>query len=61
MAMDSEIVVTLPSELHNHVRIRATDQKVPLEWLVAGLVCDTIAFREMDHPPGIAQHQPQCL
>jgi hypothetical protein len=36
------ISVTLSTDLLDHLRQRARDEQVPLSWLVAGLVCDTI-------------------
>ena len=36
------ISVTLSDDLLNHLRQRARNEQVPLTWLVAGLVCDTI-------------------
>jgi len=36
------ISVTLSVDLLNHLRQVAQIQNVPLNWLVAGLVCDTI-------------------
>jgi hypothetical protein len=38
----SEVFVTLSSELLDRLRSRAADLDIPLEWLVAGLVCDTL-------------------
>ena len=38
----SEVSVTLSNELLAHLRGLAADLDIPLEWLVAGLVCDTI-------------------
>jgi hypothetical protein len=36
------IMVVLSAELLGHLRSRATVLEVPLEWLVAGIVSDTI-------------------
>jgi hypothetical protein len=36
------IIVTLSAELLGHLRGLAGVLEVPLEWLVAGIVCDTI-------------------
>jgi hypothetical protein len=38
----SEVSVMLSNELLAHLRGLAADLDIPLEWLVAGLVCDTI-------------------
>lgn len=56
-----EIPVTLSGELFHHLRGLATVLDVPLHWLVAGLVCDTVeglaarrlcagAQARLDHP-----------
>jgi hypothetical protein len=37
------VSVTLSDDLLAHLRRRADGERVPLEWLVAGLVCDTVA------------------
>jgi hypothetical protein len=42
MKTHSEIVVTLSDDLLEGLRTQARELKVPLKWLVAGLVCDTI-------------------
>jgi hypothetical protein len=42
MTAVSEVAVTLSDELLRHLRRRAESMRVPVEWLVAGLVCDTI-------------------
>jgi hypothetical protein len=36
------IIVTLSAELLGHLRGLAGVLEVPLEWLVAGIVCDTV-------------------
>ena len=38
-----EVCVTLSDELLTHLRLRATELMVPIEWLVAGLIYDTFA------------------
>ena len=38
----SEIFVTLSDELFGHLRVLAAELEVPFEWLVAGIVCDTV-------------------
>jgi hypothetical protein len=47
-AMDAapQILVTLSDELLAHLRKHAQEMKVPLRWLVAGLVCDTVESGE---------------
>jgi hypothetical protein len=42
MTPHREIIVTLSAELAGHLRGLATVLEVPFEWLVAGIVCDTI-------------------
>jgi hypothetical protein len=42
MKTGPEIVVTLSDELMESLRAQAQELKIPLKWLVAGLVCDTI-------------------
>ena len=38
----TEIIVTLSDELLGHLRGLAAMLEVPFEWVVAGIVCDTI-------------------
>lgn len=42
MAGIPEVTVTLSATLLRHLRGLAADLEVPIEWLVAGLVCDTV-------------------
>jgi hypothetical protein len=42
MSANAEIAVTLSSELWHHLVQEATRLRVPFEWLVAGIVADTI-------------------
>ena len=42
MTRSSEVAVTLSETLLGYMRFRAAALNVPLEWLVAGLVCDTL-------------------
>jgi hypothetical protein len=37
-----QIRVTLSNDLLEHLRREAVERHVPLRWLVAGLVCDTL-------------------
>jgi hypothetical protein len=37
-----QFMVTLSDELLTHLRKHAQEMHVPLRWLVAGLVCDTL-------------------
>ena len=42
MKTNGEIRVALSDELFDRIRKQAQELHVPLKWLVAGLVCDTI-------------------
>jgi hypothetical protein len=42
MKISREIAVTLSDGLLESLRAQAEELKVPLKWLVAGLVCDTL-------------------
>jgi hypothetical protein len=42
MKAKPEVRVTLSAELVRHLRRRASALKIPIEWLVVGLVCDTL-------------------
>jgi hypothetical protein len=42
MSPIKEFVVTLSDDLAGHLRGVATKLEVPFEWLVVGIVCDTI-------------------
>ena len=42
MHQSATVSITLSAELLHHLRRRARSEQVPLNWLVAGLVCDTI-------------------
>jgi hypothetical protein len=37
-----QLEVILSEDLLNHLRLVAHEQHIPLPWLVAGLVCDTL-------------------
>jgi hypothetical protein len=51
MKSSSEIAVTLSDELFDQLRSQARRLRVPLKWLVASLVCDTVEeFAEPNHP-----------
>ena len=45
MDVSPEIRVTLSDELMKRLRLEAQRLHVPLRWLVAGLVCDTLEAR----------------
>jgi hypothetical protein len=47
MDSSSEIRVTLSDALLKHLRKEAEARHVPLQWLVAGLVCDTVENSRM--------------
>ena len=42
MDTNSQIRVTLSNDLLEKLRREAVERHVPLRWLVAGLVCDTL-------------------
>ena len=44
MERRSEVEVTLSDELLDHLYRLSFEADVPLRWLVAGLVCDTMKF-----------------
>ncbi len=46
MKTSLEIAVTLSDELLASLRAQAEELKIPLKWLVASLVCDTIEPRD---------------
>jgi hypothetical protein len=50
MSSTPQIRVTLSDDLLIHLRKEAEKQHVPLQWLVAGLVCDTIESRNAGVP-----------
>jgi hypothetical protein len=52
IGMDAEpqVRVTLSDDLLNHLRRTAQEKHVPLRWLVAGLVCDTMKSESGEHP-----------
>ncbi len=42
MDATSQVMVTLSDDLLRQLRKEAREQHVPLRWVVAGLVCDTL-------------------
>lgn len=46
----TEVPVTLSAGLLNQLRSRADGLEIPVEWLVAGIVCDTIESCTGVHP-----------
>ena len=44
-----QVRVTLSDDLLNHLRQTAQEKHVPLRWLVAGLVCDTMKSESGEH------------
>ena len=49
MKRSPQVRVTFSDDLLNHLRKTAQEQHVPLRWLVAGLVCDTLEARAEHH------------
>jgi hypothetical protein len=56
MKTHSEIVVTLTADLLQSLRTQSQELKIPLKWLVAGLVCDT--FEPAEQPIVQGSRQP---
>jgi hypothetical protein len=56
MKTKSEILVSLSDELFDCLRAQAQELHIPLKWLVAGLVCDTID--PLEEPQGGRSPQP---
>ena len=53
MDANPKITVVLSDDLLCHLRRVAQQQRIPLRWLVAGLVFDTVeSDRSDDEPPG---------
>jgi hypothetical protein len=55
MKTHSEIVVTLTADLLQSLRAQSQELKIPLKWLIAGLVCDTIEPAEQPIAQGSRQ------
>ncbi len=49
MKRSPQVQVTLSADLLIHLRKTAQEEHVPLRWLVAGLVCDTLETRTVHH------------
>jgi len=49
MKRSPQVQVTLYDDLLIHLRKTAQEQQVPLRWLIAGLVCDTLETRTEHH------------
>jgi hypothetical protein len=49
MKRSPQVRVTLSDDLLHHLRKTALEQRVPLRWLVAGLICDTLESRVEHH------------
>ena len=59
MNANSQVMVTLSPDLLKQLRKESQKQHVPLRWLVAGLVCDTMETREQSQNvrrPAFAGH-----
>jgi hypothetical protein len=54
MDASPQIRVTLSEELLEHLRREAETRHVPLRWLVAGLVCDTLHRDDVPAKPRAA-------
>lgn len=42
MGTSSELAVTLSAELYNHLRKEAVTLGIPMEWLIASMVVDSM-------------------
>jgi hypothetical protein len=51
MDASSEIRVTLSDDLMRHLRLESQERNIPLRWLVAGLICDTMEARKRPYGP----------
>ena len=61
MTMVPELRVTLSAELWREFRRLAAEKSVPLELLVAGLVCDTLEdVSEDERSPAIPNRRYRC-
>lgn len=47
----TELSVTLSMDLLRHLRNESRRLEIPLEWLVAGLVCDSVDEGKLNVPP----------
>jgi len=59
MNATSQVMVTLSADLLKQLRKEAREQHVPLRWLVAGLVCDTLETGQRSRDaaqPALAGH-----
>ena len=54
MKATPDVRVTRSDELLRHLRRRASELKVPFEWFVVGLVCDTLESLAPTQRPGPA-------
>ena len=52
MNATSQVMVTLSADLLKQLRKEAREQHVPLRWLVAGLVCDTMETGQRSRDAG---------
>jgi len=52
MNATSQVMVTLSADLLKQLRKEAREQHVPLRWLVAGLVCDTLETGQRSRDTG---------
>jgi len=57
MKRSPQVRVTLSDDLLIHLRKTAHEQHVPLRWLVAGLVCDTLETRAEQHEASHVQFE----
>lgn len=47
MDTNAEVMVTLSADLLDRLRKRARKEHISLQWLVAGLICDTVDTEQL--------------
>lgn len=60
MERSVQFLVTLSDDLLHHLQRTARETHVPLCWLVAGLVCDTLETRSADQQPAKLVGSENC-
>jgi len=64
MDTNANVEVVLSDDLLCHLRTVAMEKHIPLRWLVAGLICDTIETgveRSLQRQVPQARYLPFCL
>jgi hypothetical protein len=64
MTKPSEVSLSVSGKLLSHLRVRAAELEVPVKWLVAGMVCDTVEHMAHDcitrQVPKSRHADPRC-